>query len=165
VSDQIKVGLFILSIALLDAAIGGAITAKLQQSPWDERAKRILRRYQEAFFVLAAGAAYWLLSPRELVLAAVLWLCYVEDLLYYWWLSTPPVRVIHLALIGDSQRVQTGEPDPLWRAVGDAPVPWGYLPPHLGGWLVRLPGKLSQRPSRRWACRLALLGTVIVIVV
>lgn len=164
-SDPVQAVLFIAGTAFVDATVGGALSAQLQRGGWDDRAQKIMRGYQIGLFVAAAAAALAFLEPRALVLAVVLWVTYVEDVLYYGFLPAPIIRVLHFAVVGDTQRVQTGEPDPLWADAGNRPIPFGYLPPRLSGWLVHLPGKLRVRPTRVWACRLAIGGSVTVFLV
>lgn len=96
--------LFVLAASLLDAIAGGALTGYLQNcGRWTPRKQRIISAYQAALFVLLGVAAINLLTLRALFLSVILWLAYVEDVLYYWWL--PAVRILHLAATGATQRV------------------------------------------------------------
>ena len=132
----------LLIVGLLDAVVGGALTAHLQRGEWDRDKQLIVNGYQ---FALAGSVTIWLLlfgGPDLVWRVAFLVAVYVEDLLYY--LFLPFVSWVHYVLVGETQLNWDRKPYRLFE-----------LPERISGWLKWTPVKYLGRTA---ALRVALAG-------
>ena len=101
-------------IALADAIIGGTVMSWLQRIGWKQKINTI---YQLIMFVICGTLLVIFCKIEIAAQVALLWLCFVPDILFYWFL--PPLRPLHIVLTG---RV------PTFGSAG-RPIPMFYIRP------------------------------------
>jgi len=85
----------IVALALVDALFGGAVMAYLQRRGWDQFVNDM---YQFLIFVVCIPVIYKLCDTWTVVQVMVLWVFFVEDVLYYWFM--PLVAPLHVIMVG-----------------------------------------------------------------
>lgn len=140
----------ILIIALYDALAGGALAAWMQRrNEWNQTISDL---YQVFSFLAVACYILFTVEIETAVQVGILWLGFVEDLLYFW--IMPLLRPLHVAIIGQSQHV---------TVIGDFPlrmeVPMFYIRDTYRGPVGFV---ISFQFKRQFVCIVALLTSAAV---
>jgi len=98
-------------LAIVDAIIGGTVSARLQVAGWTTRDQQFNNAYQLIYGIIVAGMLGWLYfhtrAAKPVLVILILYLGYVEDTLFY--LFIPLVNpLISVLANGTSYRVPTG---------------------------------------------------------
>ena len=145
----------ILLLAAADALIGGTFMAALQKRGWDARAQKINNWYQVGMFVVCLTLVDYFCELHTILEVGILWLFYVEDILFYWLL--PPLRPLHHALTGYAPTYE--RPLDIGLSI-DLPIPSFYIRPSYRGALGFV---LRRNFPARSVCIMALAGIIIVL--
>ena len=133
----------IVAIAFADAVIGGSVMAHLQRIGWRQRWNNA---YQITMFVAVGSILIWKCDWMTISKVTLMWLCYVPDVLFYWFL--PVLKPLHIAVTGYVPSTSLRIPIPAFYTRDEYRGAIGFV--------------VRENLSARTVCTLALLSVIAV---